>query len=86
MIAKLLLILTGFIGVFSYSQWFPAVDRIKTHWAENVSVNKVLPEYPRPIMERSEWMNLNGLWEYSIIDKGSHLPQSYDGNILVPLL
>lgn len=84
MIAKLLLILTGFIGVFSYSQWFPAVDRIKTHWAENVSVNKVLPEYPRPIMERSEWMNLNGLWEYSIIDKGSHLPQSYDGNILVP--
>lgn len=84
MIAKLLLILTGFIGVFSYSQWFPAGDRIKTHWAENVSVNKVLPEYPRPIMERSEWMNLNGLWEYSIIDKGSHLPQSYDGNILVP--
>ena len=84
MITKLLLILTGFIGVFSYSQWFPAGDRIKTHWAENVSVNKVLPEYPRPIMERSEWMNLNGLWEYSIIDKGSHLPQSYDGNILVP--
>lgn len=84
MIAKLLLILTGFIGVFSYSQWFPAGDRIKTHWAENVSVNKVLPEYPRPILERSEWMNLNGLWEYSIIDKGSHLPQSYDGNILVP--
>ncbi|RZJ86527.1 MAG: beta-galactosidase, partial [Chryseobacterium sp.] len=66
------------------AQWKPAGDKIKTHWAEEIDVNKVLPEYPRPIMERPDWSNLNGLWDYAILPVGSIEPKKYDGKILVP--
>ena len=66
------------------AQWKPVGDKIKTEWAEQVDPNNVLPEYPRPIMERSEWKNLNGLWNYAIIEKGQPMPTSFDGEILVP--
>lgn len=70
---------------FSVSaQWKPAGDKIKTKWAETINVNNVLPEYPRPIMERADWSNLNGLWEYAILPKGKAEPQNFDGQILVP--
>lgn len=72
------------ILTFSLSaQWQPAGDKIKTKWASEIDVNNVLPEYPRPIMERGEWQNLNGLWEYAILPIGQN-PSSYDGEILVP--
>ena len=35
-------------------------------------------------MERGEWQNLNGLWEYAILPVGKAKPASFDGNILVP--
>ena len=66
------------------AQWKPAGDKIKTEWAEQVDPNNVLPEYPRPIMERGEWKNLNGLWNYAIIEKGQSIPTAFDGEILVP--
>ena len=34
------------------AQWKPAGERIKTEWATKIDVENVLPEYPRPIMER----------------------------------
>ena len=49
-----------------FAQWEPAGDKIKTTWSEQVNPNEVLPEYPRPIMERTNWESLNGLWEYAI--------------------
>lgn len=69
---------------YSQAQWKPAGDRILTTWGENLDVNNVLPEYPRPIMERSQWLNLNGFWNYKILEKGSHKPKNFDGEILVP--
>jgi beta-galactosidase/beta-glucuronidase len=66
------------------AQWKPVGDKIKTEWAEQVDPNNVLPEYPRPIMERGEWKNLNGLWNYAIIEKGQPIPAAFDGEILVP--
>ena len=66
------------------AQWQPAGDQLKTRWASEIDVNNVLPEYPRPIMERGEWQNLNGLWEYAILPVGKAKPASFDGNILVP--
>ena len=53
------------VSLAGYAQWKPAGDKIKTTWAEQIDPNNVLPEYPRPIMERKEWKNLNGLWEYA---------------------
>jgi len=66
------------------AQWKPAGDKLKTKWAETIDINNVLPEYPRPIMERTEWANLNGLWEYAILPLGQLEPSTFDGQILVP--
>lgn len=66
------------------AQWKPAGGKIKTKWAEQINPKNVLPEYPRPQLERTDWVNLNGEWEYSIQPKGIAEPQSFDGNILVP--
>ena len=66
------------------AQWKPVGDKIKTRWASEIDPANVLPEYPRPIMEREDWKNLNGLWDYAIINKGQAIPQQYDGQILVP--
>ncbi len=76
------LVLSGMCRISA--QWSPAGDMIKSVWADKIDIQKVLPEYPRPIMERKEWQNLNGLWEYSILKKGSSQPQKYEGKILVP--
>lgn len=67
-----------------FSQWKPAGDKIKTEWADKVNPQNVLPEYPRPIMERQQWLNLNGLWDYAITKKDAPLPKTFDGKILVP--
>jgi beta-galactosidase/beta-glucuronidase len=66
------------------AQWQPAGDKIKTAWADKIDVNNVLPEYPRPIMERESWKNLNGLWEYAITPANAVQPKQFDGKILVP--
>ncbi len=65
------------------AEWKPAGDRIMTPWGENLDPQNVHPEYPRPQMERVEWLNLNGLWEYAITDADAE-PDGYEGHILVP--
>ena len=68
---KLLLAFCAFATICSAgAQWKPAGDKIKTDWAEKVDPRNVLPEYPRPGMERADWQNLNGEWEYAILPKG----------------
>ena len=76
--------LVTFFSLESSAQWKPAGDKIKTEWAEQIDPSNVLPEYPRPIMQRNDWKNLNGLWDYAIIDKGGHIPADFEGKILVP--
>ncbi len=66
------------------AQWKPAGEKIKTPWAGQVNPENPLPEYPRPIMVRTDWKSLNGLWEYAITEYGSPKPQKFDGKILVP--
>ena len=66
------------------AQWSPAGDKLKTKWAEEVNPQNVLPEYPRPLLERSQWTNLNGLWDYAIAPRGAAEPANFDGKILVP--
>ncbi|TRX47696.1 beta-galactosidase [Bacteroides sp. HF-5092] len=79
-----LLIILLFSSMSLSAQWKPVGDKIKTDWAEKIDPNNVLPEYPRPIMERDKWQNLNGLWDYAILPMGQQEPQTFDGKILVP--
>ena len=72
------------ITIGAFAQWKPAGDRIKTEWADKINPDKVLPEYPRPIMERAKWENLNGLWNYAIRPQADAKPDKFDGKILVP--
>ena len=71
-------------SVFAYAQWAPVGNQIKTIWANEVNPENVLPEYPRPIQERSEWCNLNGLWDYAVLPNHAPAPSQFDGKILVP--
>ena len=66
------------------AQWKPAGDNIKTVWGEHLTTDNVWKEYPRPILQRAEWLNLNGLWSYSIKPLNEGQPDTFDGEILVP--
>ena len=81
---KIILLLSVFFCVNAFSQWKPAGEKIKTKWAGEINPENVLPEYPRPQMERKDWVNLNGLWDYAIKPKGQVEPTGFDGKILVP--
>jgi beta-galactosidase/beta-glucuronidase len=81
---KLIVFLFLWASLSLQAQWQPAGTQLKTKWASEIDVNNVLPEYPRPIMERGEWQNLNGLWEYAILPVGKSKPGNFDGEILVP--
>ena len=63
--------------------WQPAGDHIRTPWADQVDPSAPLPEYPRPLMQRTDWMNLNGLWDYAVRKAGAPFGKA-DGRILVP--
>ncbi len=76
-------LLVAFVAHAS-AQWKPAGDKIKTDWAARIDPSAVLPEYPRPILERNDWKNLNGLWSYALIQKGEAIPTNFQGEILVP--
>lgn len=68
--------------VKSQESYHPAA--MKTVWGAEVTADNAWREYPRPQLVRSEWQNLNGLWDYSIKPKGQNSPGSFDGKILVP--
>lgn len=72
------------ISVVDAAQWKPADGPLMTQWAKDVSPDKVWSEYPRPQMERKQWQNLNGLWDYAITAKNVEQPTQWDGKILVP--
>lgn len=75
-------IFTLFVVVpLSAQDWKLVEGKISTEWAAKVNPSAVHAEYPRPQLVRTNWTNLNGLWEYAI---SNAKPSSYDGKILVP--
>ena len=81
----ILSVLTSILMLLTNAQqWQPAGNKIKTAWAEKIDTSDPLPEYPRPQLAREQWINLNGLWNFTIVEKNSNKPETFDGNILVP--
>lgn len=56
---------------------------MKTPWGEKLNRDSILPEYPRPQLQRSSYLNLNGPWQYAITETDEP-PAIFDGEILVP--
>jgi hypothetical protein len=54
-----------------YTRWGREIDRECPH-----------KEYPRPQLQRNNWLCLNGPWLYAIRD--DEMPENFDGEILVP--
>src|SRR6478609_928472 len=57
---------------------------LRTKWAADVNPDRPLPEYPRPQLERKQWINLNGPWTYAIVDAAAPRPSAFDKKIVVP--
>lgn len=78
------LIAAASVAAISYSQDKLPSPPISTTWGEKVTPQNVWQQYPRPMMTRQDWKNLNGEWNYAILPVGSAVPAKYDGKILVP--
>jgi hypothetical protein len=64
--------------------WEMQPAQLPTRWTSSVSPTNALPEYPRPQLVRSNWQNLNGLWDYAITPQTATMPGRFQGKILVP--
>ena len=79
----LLVALILIVPVFGQEDTNKPDGQMVTPWAVEVGPDNALPEYPRPMMVRETWENLNGLWDFAITSKES-TPRNYDREILVP--
>jgi len=75
----------GFVNA-QRTDWKMVPGRITSPWAEKVNPANPLPEYPRPQLIRENWLNLNGLWNYTLQPKDApgKMPANFSGKILVP--
>src|SRR5437660_1779944 len=64
--------------------WEAQRSPLQTRWTKDVSPKNAHLEYPRPQFVRKEWMNLNGLWDFTITGKDVLQPESFTTQILVP--
>lgn len=59
------------------------MKKLKTRWTDMIDKERILLEYPRPMLVRDSYVNLNGSWDYAITATEEE-PKVYDGKILVP--
>lgn len=84
--------LFALIGILAFGlasegrAWQMKQAGLMTRWAALVDTNNPLPEYPRPQLVRSNWLNLNGLWQFQPGATNDPVPvgQTLSGQILVP--
>ena len=70
------------------------LNSLTTVWGEALDASNVLPEHPRPRMQREGYAMLNGVWEYAITPVDGEadaktlaqqaIPSRWDGQIVVP--
>lgn len=60
------------------------MTELKTRWTDKVDYDCPLNEYPRPQLVRNDWQNLNGRFDYAFTPKTDKIPESFEGEIVVP--
>ena len=70
------------------------LNSLTTVWGEALDSSNVLPEYPRPRMQRDNYVMLNGVWDFTIVPVDGEIgveilaqqtiPSRWDGQIVVP--
>jgi hypothetical protein len=65
--------------------WQPAPAPLLTRWAREVRPERVRPEYPRPLLRRKDWKNLNGLWEFAFDDRNEGRASGWASGKSLPL-
>lgn len=78
------LILTCLAGVWSFSVAAQKPAQMETKWSDDAFVQVPWDVYPRPQMQRGNWTNLNGKWDYTITSLHHPLPKNWSGKINVP--
>lgn len=73
----------AFASIASAQEKLPSPP-IATEWGKTVTADNVWQQYPRPMMTRDAWKNLNGEWNYAVLPAGAAAPEKFDGKILVP--
>jgi Glycosyl hydrolases family 2, sugar binding domain/Glycosyl hydrolases family 2/Glycosyl hydrolases family 2, TIM barrel domain len=63
--ALLAVVMTGNAPANAVVAWHPKTPPLSTPWTHLVGPDNALPEYPRPQMARTSWLNLNGVWNYT---------------------
>src|ERR1019366_8024689 len=71
-------------AILCAADWKAADSPLTTQWTSKVTPSNAWREYPRPQLQRANWTNLNGLWDYAIQPKEADRPAKYDGEILAP--
>ena len=76
------LILSAVLGSIAVAQSAPARSTpLLTAWGAEVTYENVHAEYPRPTFARSDWLNLNGYWDWK---DGIEQQKEFTRKILVP--
>ncbi|BCM88434.1 beta-galactosidase BoGH2A [Abditibacteriota bacterium] len=80
------LVCTLCLPASSVHAWGLKRASLMTKWAAHVNPKAPLPEYPRPQLVRSQWMNLNGIWQFQPGTPGEATPtgRNLSREILVP--
>src|SRR5580692_3777223 len=84
---KVVLILVASLFIHAKAEaWQMKQAPLMTQWASLVNTNNPLPEYPRPQLVRSNWLNLNGIWQFQPGATNDPVPtgQTLSSRILVP--
>ena len=59
------------------------MKQLMTKWADNINEKNVLGEYPRPLMRRKSYVNLNGIWKYAIRETKGYPGSVFAGSCIV---
>ncbi len=82
----LLAVVLSLVSANAAEGWQLLQAPVMSPWAQLVDPAAPLPEYPRPQMTRTNWLNLNGIWQFKAGAVGDSVPtnQNLAGEILVP--